>query len=85
VVSDVGGFSEVAETGAACLVAPGDAGALAAVLSGLLGDASERRRLSDAARVAASGPYSWTEIARRTLALYEHLSAMAQRGQVERP
>ncbi len=74
VISDVGSFPEVAATGAAELVAAGDSGALAGALESLLADASARERLSDAARAAAAGPYSWTEAARRTLALYGRLT-----------
>jgi glycosyltransferase involved in cell wall biosynthesis len=74
VVSDVGGFSELADTRAVSLVAPGDARALAAALSELLSNSDERARLAEAARGAASGPYSWVEVARRTLALYEAIS-----------
>ena len=73
VISDVGGFAELASTGAARLVPPGDAGALAATLSALLADPDERRRMGDDVRAAAAGPYSWQEAARRTLALYETL------------
>ena len=74
IVSDVGSFSEVAATGAARLVPPDDAGALASSMSELLQDPRERERLSQAARAAASGPYSWAEVARRTLALYETIT-----------
>jgi glycosyltransferase involved in cell wall biosynthesis len=73
VVSDIGGFSEVVETGAARLVAPDDPDALGAALASLLGDADARERMAQAARAAAQGPYSWHESARRTLALYETL------------
>jgi glycosyltransferase involved in cell wall biosynthesis len=73
VLSAVGGFPEVAATGAARLVAPGDTAALAAALAELSGDAAMRERLATAAREAAAGPFSWDEAARRTLALYEEL------------
>lgn len=71
----VGGFPEVAATGAAELVAPGDAPALHAALARLLADPAERARLASAARAAADGPYSWDGIAARTLALYRSLAA----------
>jgi glycosyltransferase involved in cell wall biosynthesis len=74
-ISDVGGFNELAEAGAARLVAPGDAPGLAASLAELLGNEPERRRLADGARRLAQGPYSWSEAARRTMALYLELSA----------
>jgi glycosyltransferase involved in cell wall biosynthesis len=79
VASAVGGFPEVARAGdpgagpVLSLVPPGDAEALAAALERLLDDEAERRRLAEAAAAAAAGPYSWDEVARRTLALYRSL------------
>ena len=75
VVSDLGGFSEVAEIGAARLVAPDDPDALRAALVGLIADPGARSRLGAAALAAAQGPYSWDVAARETLALYERLGA----------
>ena len=73
VLSAVGGFPEVAETGAARLVPPGDTAALAATLAELIGDESARAELATAAVQAAAGPFSWDEAARRTLDLYREL------------
>ena len=73
VLSDVGGFGEVAAHGAARLVPPEDPDALAVALNELLADPAERERLAAAARAAAEGPYSWDEIGRRTVAMYEGL------------
>jgi glycosyltransferase involved in cell wall biosynthesis len=73
ILSDVGGFGEVAAAGAAQLVPPGDAHTLAQALLELLEDASRRERLASGARAAAAGPYSWQEAARRTLTLYRRL------------
>ncbi len=73
VLSAVGGFPEVAETGAARLVPPGDTAALAATLEELLGAEAARAELAAAATAAAAGPYSWDEAARRTLDLYREL------------
>jgi glycosyltransferase involved in cell wall biosynthesis len=73
VLSAVGGFPEVAKLGAAKLAPPGDAGAMAAVLQGMLDDPAERERLAAGALEAARGPYSWDEIGRKTAALYERL------------
>jgi glycosyltransferase involved in cell wall biosynthesis len=73
VLSAVGGFPEVAATGAARLVPPEDPAALAASLDELVGDESARDELAEAARAAAVGPYSWDEAARQTLALYDEL------------
>jgi glycosyltransferase involved in cell wall biosynthesis len=72
-LSAVGGFPEVAATGAARLVPPGDPAALHAALRELLADPAARARLAAAARAAAAGPYSWEEAARRTLAVYAGL------------
>ncbi|MDX6718805.1 MAG: hypothetical protein QOJ63_1059 [Solirubrobacteraceae bacterium] len=73
-LSAVGGFPEVAAQGAAALVAPGDAGALAAELRRLLAAPHERAALAAGARRAAAGRYSWDEIARRHLELYDGLA-----------
>jgi glycosyltransferase involved in cell wall biosynthesis len=73
VMSDVGGFGEVAATGAGALVPPGDADALAVRLQELVDDPGERERRSRAAATAAAGPYSWELVARQTLGLYEEL------------
>jgi glycosyltransferase involved in cell wall biosynthesis len=72
-LSAVGGFPEVAATGAARLVPPEDPAALAAALSELIGDEAARAELAEAARAAAAGPHSWDEVARQTLTLYEEL------------
>ena len=47
--------------------------ALAATLNELLADPAARERLSDAAREAAAGRYSWDAVAAETLALYREL------------
>lgn len=73
VLSAVGGFPEVAETGAAHLVPPGDVDELAAALTDLLGDEAARTELAAAAQRAAAGPYSWDEAGRRTVELYREL------------
>jgi glycosyltransferase involved in cell wall biosynthesis len=72
-LSDVGGFAEVAGQGAAALVAPGDAPALAAQLRRLLADPGARAELAAGARAAAAGRYGWDTIARRHLELYGEL------------
>jgi glycosyltransferase involved in cell wall biosynthesis len=72
-LSAVGGFPEVAATGAARLVPPGDTAALGAALGELLADERARTELGQAAARAATGPYSWDEAARLTFALYRDL------------
>ncbi|MGH2916913.1 MAG: glycosyltransferase [Solirubrobacteraceae bacterium] len=73
VVSDVGGFSEVAALGAARLVAPGDPAALRAALMALIADPAARAQLASGALAAARGPLSWDAAARATLDLYQRL------------
>jgi glycosyltransferase involved in cell wall biosynthesis len=75
VLSDIGGFSEIAATGAARLVAPGDPEVLHGALAALVGDPQERERMSAAALAAAAGPYSWDAAARATLRLYEAVAS----------
>jgi glycosyltransferase involved in cell wall biosynthesis len=72
-LSDVGGFPEVAATGAARTFPAGDAHALHNALRELLEDPDARAALAERALAGADGPYSWDEIGRRTLALYEQL------------
>jgi glycosyltransferase involved in cell wall biosynthesis len=75
VLSAVGGFAEVAEDhGAGRTVPPGDPAALAGAIEELLSAPGERRALGERAAAAAAGPFSWDEIAGRTLSLYEELS-----------
>lgn len=73
VLSAVGGFPELAASGAARLVPPEDPAPLAAALNELTQDGSARAELAGAAAAAAAGPYSWDEAAHQTLALYEEL------------
>jgi glycosyltransferase involved in cell wall biosynthesis len=75
VLSDIGGFGEVAATGAGVLVPPDDPAELHRALRALLADAGERNRLSSAAAAAATGPYSWDSAAEQTLALYRSVVA----------
>jgi glycosyltransferase involved in cell wall biosynthesis len=72
-LSDVGGFPEVAATGAARTFAAGDAGALHEALRDLLSDRGALLQLGESARAAATGPYAWEQVGRRTLELYEVL------------
>ncbi len=74
VVSDVGGFGEVAAAGAARLVPASDAAALRAAITELLTDDAARLELAAAAAAAAAGPYSWDAVAAQTLDLYRSLA-----------
>ena len=74
VLSDVGGFREIAEEhGAGVLVPPEDPDELAAAIARLLADDAERRRLEERALAAAAGPFSWDRIAAQTASLYEQV------------
>ncbi len=72
-VSDVGGFAELAERGAAHAVVPGDARALHDALTGLLANPAALASLGERSLALAQGEYAWREIAERTLALYRQL------------
>ena len=73
-LSDVGGFPEVAATGAARTVPAGDSAALGEALRELLADPAALSAMAERARAAAAGPYSWDAIAHRTLELYRSLT-----------
>jgi glycosyltransferase involved in cell wall biosynthesis len=73
----VGGFPELAASGAAELVPPEDPDALAGALGALLGDPARLAALREAAGRAGApdGPYGWEAVGRRTLELYSALQA----------
>jgi glycosyltransferase involved in cell wall biosynthesis len=73
-LSDVGGFPEIARDGAAETFAAGDASALAAALRRLLSDEPARLALAAGARRAAGERFGWQAIAREHLALYDDLT-----------
>jgi glycosyltransferase involved in cell wall biosynthesis len=74
VASAIGGFTEIGERdGALQLVPPGDAAALAEALTDLVEHPERRTELAAAAKAAAAGPYSWRDVAARTLDLYRDL------------
>jgi glycosyltransferase involved in cell wall biosynthesis len=74
IVSDIGGLSEIAATGAARLIPPDDPDALHWALVKLFADPAARQRVAIAAQQAAQGPYSWDTAAHATLALYRTLT-----------
>ncbi len=76
VLTKVGSFPEVAAAGAARLVAPGDATALAGALDELMSDRKERERLGAGARRAAEHSYSWHHAALATLGVYEQVTGI---------
>jgi len=75
----VGGFPELAAAGAAALVPPGDPNALGTEIVDLLRRPERRAQLAAAGRTltAPDGPYGWSSIARRTLAVYAAAAARA--------
>ena len=73
-LSDVGGFPEIAAAGAARTFTAGDARALRAALQELIADPPAREALAAHAAELAAGEHSWAQIGRRTLALYERLA-----------
>jgi glycosyltransferase involved in cell wall biosynthesis len=78
-LSDVGGFPEVAATGAARTVTAGDPRALGRALRELLGDRTALAEMSARARLAAAGRYSWESVARAHIELYKRLLDEAPR------
>lgn len=74
-LSDVGGFPELAGTGAARIVPAGDARALGGALRELLGDRDALAQMSAKAAAASRGEYSWEHVAAAHLRLYEQLLA----------
>ena len=72
-LSDVGGFPEMASTGAARIVPAGDPRALGRALRELLADRAALTEMCVRARAAANGRYSWQAIAAAHVELYEQL------------
>ncbi len=72
-LSEVGGFPEIAATGAARTVPAEDPAALASALAKLLGNPGALTPMAAAARSLAEGPYSWHAVAEAHLELYERL------------
>jgi glycosyltransferase involved in cell wall biosynthesis len=74
VVTDAGGLRDKVRNGVnGWIVAPGDAAALAAAISGALEDANRRREMGSAGRGIVEREFSWTSAARATMALYQRL------------
>jgi glycosyltransferase involved in cell wall biosynthesis len=78
-LSDAGGFPEIASTGAALVVPAGDARALGRALRELLDDRATLAEMCVRARAAAEGRYSWGAVARAHVELYERLLREASR------
>jgi glycosyltransferase involved in cell wall biosynthesis len=78
-LSDVGGFPELASTGAARVVPAGDARALGHALRELLADRATLTEMCVRARAATDGRYSWEAVARAHTDLYARLLQEAPR------
>jgi glycosyltransferase involved in cell wall biosynthesis len=78
-LSNVGGFPEITESGAARVVPAGDANALRQALRELLGGRALLEDMGEKATAAALGRYSWDAVAREHIELYEGLMAQSQR------
>jgi phosphatidylinositol alpha-mannosyltransferase len=73
VASDIDGYRDVMTPETGFSVPPGDPAALAEALVELLADEDRRCRLGRAARVIAEERYSWDEVARRLVDVYERV------------
>jgi phosphatidyl-myo-inositol alpha-mannosyltransferase len=73
VASDIEGYRDVMTPETGITVPPGEPAALADALVDLLADEDRRRRLGLAARRLAEERYSWDEIGRRLLRVYERV------------
>ena len=71
VASDIEGYRDVMTAETAVPVPPGDASALAEAMIALVEDEPRRLALAAAARQLAIDRYSWDDIARRLLGIYE--------------
>jgi glycosyltransferase involved in cell wall biosynthesis len=72
-LSDVGGFPEIAATGAARIVPAGNARALGHALRELLAEEATLAEMCVRARAATQGRYSWHAIAQAHIELYQAL------------
>jgi phosphatidylinositol alpha-mannosyltransferase len=71
VASDIDGYRDVMTPGTGIAVSPGDVDALSRGLVELLEDEPRREQLGREARRVAEGNYSWDDIGRRLLDVYE--------------
>ena len=75
VASDIPGYSEVMTPESGVTFAAGDPRALADAVVALLDDEPRRRALGEAARRLALERYSWEDIGRRLISVYERVVA----------
>jgi phosphatidylinositol alpha-mannosyltransferase len=79
VASDIPGYREVLDPGAAVAVPPGDVGALVDAVCSLVADEPRRARLGAQARELAVERYSWSRVASRLSEIYEELAGGTRR------
>ena len=82
VASDIAGYRDVMTPEAGVLVPPGDPAALAGAVVALLEDEPRRQTLGVAARELARRRYSWDDIARRLVGIYELVTVRTARAAV---
>jgi phosphatidylinositol alpha-mannosyltransferase len=75
VASDIPGYREVMTPEAAVSFPAGDVDALIGAVTGLFADEPRRRALGEGARRLAVDRYSWDDVARRLVAIYERVAA----------
>ena len=76
VASDISGYRDVMSPETSVAVPPGDADALAEALVALVADEERRVARGAAARRVAIERYSWDDIARRLLGIYERVTGL---------
>jgi phosphatidylinositol alpha-mannosyltransferase len=75
VASDITGYRDVMTPDTGLMCPPGDARALADAIEALLSDEPRREALGAAARQVAITKYSWDDIGRRLISVYEQVLA----------
>jgi phosphatidylinositol alpha-mannosyltransferase len=76
IASDIPGYRDVMNSETGLLVPPADEDALVSAASELLADEPRRRAFGAAARALAQERYSWDDVARRLVGIYERVSAL---------
>jgi phosphatidylinositol alpha-mannosyltransferase len=74
VASDIPGYAAVATPETAALTPPGDTGALADAVAGVLEDEGRRAEMGRAARALAEERYAWPSVAARLERTYERVA-----------
>jgi phosphatidylinositol alpha-mannosyltransferase len=77
VASDIPGYREVLDPGAAMTTPPGNVNALVEAVESLVGDEDRRVAMGEAARALAVERYAWARIARRLERVYERVTGLA--------